>query len=286
MFLVLAVSLFQLGCERRDRSDTPPTVEKVVENTADYMNRQVTVTGEVDEVFSDRAFQLEAPGFFEGEDIVVLTRKPVRTGIGTDIKDVDAVRVTGTVRRFNVTEMERDIGWDIEPNFENDWSDDAVIVAESVQLMRGTSDWTEQRGWQTRTNVPSHTNGAAGTGTAGRNDATGNNPGVATMTAATFFFAKDSTELSAADRAIVSETAQWMKANPNRYAIVHGYASDPGTVPHNLALGVRRANAVRNALTKEGVDKSRVVVVSHGEKGPDLAASVERRAVFVSDAPH
>jgi len=99
------------------------------------------------------------------------------------------------------------------------------------------------------------------------------------------FFERDSAVLSVKGREVVAATAAWMKHNPKRHALVHGYTSDVGPAGYNHELGLNRAQAVRDGLVANGIDSARISVVSHGENGPELPSGLERRAVFVADAP-
>jgi peptidoglycan-associated lipoprotein len=67
---------------------------------------------------------------------------------------------------------------------------------------------------------------------------------------------------------------------------VEGHADERGSVEYNLALGMRRANAVRDYLTGFGIDASRIETTSFGEDLPmaqgstESAWSLNRRAEF------
>ncbi len=97
------------------------------------------------------------------------------------------------------------------------------------------------------------------------------------------YFAHDSAELDAEARAALDEQVIWMKENPTREVVLHGYASDVGEPTYNLTLANNRANAIREYLVSQGIDIGRVSVRSHGEEGPELDPAIERRAVFATD---
>lgn len=97
------------------------------------------------------------------------------------------------------------------------------------------------------------------------------------------FFAHNSAELTAEGKASLDEQVTWMKENPVREIVVHGYASDVGTPTHNLTLANNRANAIREYLVAQGIEIGRISVLSHGEAGREADPSVERRAVFATD---
>ena len=68
--------------------------------------------------------------------------------------------------------------------------------------------------------------------------------------------------------ALLDQAAKVLEQNPTLSIKVEGYACDIGSEKYNLALGKRRANAVRDYLVRHGVDASRLTVVSYGEAQP------------------
>lgn len=80
--------------------------------------------------------------------------------------------------------------------------------------------------------------------------------------------------------------ALYLKNNPQASLTIEGHCDERGTREYNLALGERRAKAVRNFLLLEGVASNQIQVVSYGEEraeNPDHteeAWSQNRRAVF------
>ncbi|MGA0816312.1 MAG: OmpA family protein, partial [Burkholderiaceae bacterium] len=64
------------------------------------------------------------------------------------------------------------------------------------------------------------------------------------------------------------QTTKFMKANAQRGLRVEGNTDERGTAEYNLALGQRRAEAVRQALGLLGADDKRIEAVSNGEEKP------------------
>ena len=103
------------------------------------------------------------------------------------------------------------------------------------------------------------------------------------------FFESDSTELTMQSRGTLDKQAQWL-GRYNRYAFtVEGHADERGTREYNIALGARRATAVRGYLAQAGVSASRIRTISYGKERPvvvcnDISCwSQNRRAVTVLD---
>ena len=101
------------------------------------------------------------------------------------------------------------------------------------------------------------------------------------------FFGFDKSKLSADSIAVLKTQAEWLKANPEKKVVVEGHTDDRGTRDYNLALGERRAVAVKNYLISRGVDADRIRVISYGKERPavvganEAAWSQNRRAVTV-----
>jgi peptidoglycan-associated lipoprotein len=84
----------------------------------------------------------------------------------------------------------------------------------------------------------------------------------------TVHFAFDSYELSEEARRLLQDNAKWLRDNPGHVIRVEGHCDERGTIEYNLALGERRASAVRDYLAGLGVDPSRLRIVSYGEEVP------------------
>ena len=82
------------------------------------------------------------------------------------------------------------------------------------------------------------------------------------------FFALDSSDLPDEARAALQKNADYMKRWATVRVTVEGHCDERGTAEYNLALGERRASAVRTYLTSLGVVADRVAVVSKGKEQP------------------
>lgn len=106
----------------------------------------------------------------------------------------------------------------------------------------------------------------------------------------TVYFAFDSSVVSDAARAILDSNAEFLKANPNVKIQVEGHCDERGSVQYNLALGERRARAIKNYIAALGVDASRVTMISYGKERPidlghdEAGWARNRRANFVITA--
>ncbi|HEY0873778.1 MAG TPA: peptidoglycan-associated lipoprotein Pal [Vicinamibacterales bacterium] len=82
------------------------------------------------------------------------------------------------------------------------------------------------------------------------------------------FFAYDSTDLSEEARASLQKNLQWLNRWTSTKIMIEGHADSRGTNEYNLALGERRADAVRDYLVSLGLSSERVNIVSKGEEQP------------------
>ena len=71
----------------------------------------------------------------------------------------------------------------------------------------------------------------------------------------------------------VEKLANLIKSNPSNYTVrIEGNCDEWGTEEYNYALGLKRANSVKNALIKLGVDPKKLTVISYGELNPVCTA--------------
>lgn len=100
-------------------------------------------------------------------------------------------------------------------------------------------------------------------------------------------FAVDTSTITPEGKTILDGQVQWLLTNADYRAIIEGHADEQGTREYNLALGFRRANAVREYLVSRGVPAGRLEVTSYGKERPIEVCSEEacyaknRRAVTV-----
>ncbi len=134
------------------------------------------------------------------------------------------------------------------------------------------------------------TNGLPGTGLVDPN-ALGGDPASPAYFSQTIgdrvLFVVDQSTLTAEAMNTLNGQAQWLLTNASYLAVIEGHADEQGTREYNVALGARRANAVREYLISRGVPDSRLRTISYGKERPIAVCSEEscyaqnRRAVTV-----
>jgi peptidoglycan-associated lipoprotein len=102
------------------------------------------------------------------------------------------------------------------------------------------------------------------------------------LAAYTIHFAYDSAAIKHSEGSSLQAVATALKADSNTKLLIEGNCDERGTEEYNRALGERRALAAREALSKQGVDSSRVRTISYGkdksvDSGHDDAAWAKNR---------
>lgn len=100
------------------------------------------------------------------------------------------------------------------------------------------------------------------------------------------YFEFDSYTIKADYLPVLKEIAGWLNRNQSVRLAVEGHCDERGTTDYNLALGQKRAEAVKDYLTRLGVGDKRIKAVSYGKEAPADASHTEeawaknRRAHF------
>lgn len=103
----------------------------------------------------------------------------------------------------------------------------------------------------------------------------------------TVHFGYDKSSVDAENKRILQGNADWIKKNTTYKVQIEGHCDARGTIEYNLALGERRANAVKAYLVSLGVPAARLSVISYGKEKPveagegEAANAKNRRANFL-----
>jgi peptidoglycan-associated lipoprotein len=104
------------------------------------------------------------------------------------------------------------------------------------------------------------------------------------------YFDLDSQAIRDDARPVLQKDADWMKRWTSTKVLVEGHADERGSAEYNLALGERRATAVRDYLVNLGIGGDRITIVSKGKEAPVCSEQNEacwqqnRRGHFVVTA--
>ena len=102
-------------------------------------------------------------------------------------------------------------------------------------------------------------------------------------------FDYDSSELSSEAKLTLDKQSRFLRVNSDLTFTIEGHCDERGTREYNLALGEKRATAVRDYLVIEGISPDRIRVISYGKEKPavvgssDMAWAKNRRAVTTID---
>lgn len=84
----------------------------------------------------------------------------------------------------------------------------------------------------------------------------------------TIYFDFDQSSIRADSREVLDLHVAYLRANPMAKVTLEGHADERGTREYNMALGLRRGNAVKSYFQVQGVSASQIEVTSYGEERP------------------
>ena len=87
------------------------------------------------------------------------------------------------------------------------------------------------------------------------------------------FFDYDSFELNSDAKELLQDQVFWLKQYSNVSVIIEGHCDERGTREYNLALGEKRAQAVKNYLLSLGISSDRLSTISYGKERPAVVGS-------------
>ena len=101
------------------------------------------------------------------------------------------------------------------------------------------------------------------------------------------FFNFDKSNIRDDQKAALNDNVGWLKGNTGAKLLIEGHTDERGTAEYNLALGERRAKAVKDYLVGAGIAADRISTISYGKERPFVLGHDEsawkwnRRAHFV-----
>jgi peptidoglycan-associated lipoprotein len=118
--------------------------------------------------------------------------------------------------------------------------------------------------------------GPGGPGISGSRFGPGSQQDLAATAGDRVFFDYDRAEISSEGQQILQRQAEWLKRYANVGVTIEGHCDERGTREYNLALGERRAQAVKNVLVALGIPASRISTISYGKERPEIPHSDEQ----------
>jgi peptidoglycan-associated lipoprotein len=91
----------------------------------------------------------------------------------------------------------------------------------------------------------------------------------------TIYFDFDKYDIRPDDAKALDGDAAWLKTNADNLVLIEGHCDERGTNEYNLALGEKRAKAAMNYLVAQGVQASRITIISYGKERPVCTEKTE-----------
>lgn len=92
---------------------------------------------------------------------------------------------------------------------------------------------------------------------------------------AVVYFAFDQSAITAESANLLDQHASLLASNPNAAVLIAGHTDERGSREYNMALGERRAQAVRDYLASKGANPANIQVISYGEEQPVATGNTE-----------
>ena len=163
-----------------------------------------------------------------------------------------------------------------------------VLMLTAILFFSGCESVLKNDGSSTSGATVSEGDGASTSGASRYGDWTGNpldNPDSPLYTKV-IYFDFDISDIRSEFYDVLRAHAEYLVSNPQMSLTVEGHCDERGTREYNIALGERRAMAIKRFLEAEGVEGNRINTISYGEERPaddnhnEAAWSLNRRGVL------
>lgn len=91
------------------------------------------------------------------------------------------------------------------------------------------------------------------------------------------YFATEKFDLSEESKRVLRAQSTWLKSNPDVKIIIEGHCDERGTREYNLALGKKRADAVKQFLVTLGVSRDKIETTSYGKDKPEVEVTKDNK---------
>lgn len=157
LLAILAFVLIQVFNEEQSAApEAAVTVSDIADNPQEYYGSTVTVSGEVGELIGPRAFTIGAEDDLGGGSLLVVGAQQlpqIMEGEADEITAQDVAQVTGPVREFNLTEVENEIGAELDDALFAEFEGEPAVVANTVDVTAEASGGGEQNAQATLANI-------------------------------------------------------------------------------------------------------------------------------------
>jgi hypothetical protein len=137
---LLSVLFLVTACSGRpplsDADVEPPiSVDGIMDRPEEYIGDRVRLAGSVAETHGTRALALKDDDPVRKEQLLVVTRRPIARLLGeerTTLKPGDVLLVSGVIRAGNVSEIESELGIDLDPKLERRFQGKPILIASEL----------------------------------------------------------------------------------------------------------------------------------------------------------
>jgi peptidoglycan-associated lipoprotein len=89
------------------------------------------------------------------------------------------------------------------------------------------------------------------------------------------YFGLNEYDLNPAAKTTLASQAKWLNEHPSFSVLIEGHCDERGTREYNIALGAKRAEAVKNFLVDKNLDEGRISTLSYGKERPAVIGNTE-----------
>ena len=147
-----------------------------------------------------------------------------------------------------------------------------LFVAACATKPKDTADSSGSGSSSSGSDVSSSSEGVI-TETAGSGIVSGSQEDLIVNVGDRVFFGYDSSDLDSDALELLQDQVAWLKQNSDVSVTIEGHCDERGTREYNLALGEKRAQAVKNYLIGLGINPDRVSTISYGKERPAVVGS-------------
>jgi hypothetical protein len=160
MALMLAVALLLASCGEEETATEEPAADEaaaaeteaesegpaagvvvsdITDNPQEYVGTTATVSGEVNDLVAPNAFTIGGEDFLGTDELLIVGAKQLPNiveGVEGEVEvgEDDIVQVTGTIREFNVADIEDELGYGLDDAVFEEFAGEPVVVAKNVFL--------------------------------------------------------------------------------------------------------------------------------------------------------
>lgn len=123
------------------------SVADYTDNPSEYYGDQIELSGQVTQVLGPNAFAIGGDEFVGGQQVIIVGAQQLNQiveGEAVEITTDQVVQATGTAREFNLTEIENEVGYQLDDNLFSEFEGNPALAASSVEVQVAGDETTVQ----------------------------------------------------------------------------------------------------------------------------------------------